>query len=132
MRRHLSLALTLICLSLAHAPTARAQPVDPVLVIGMSGVTWANISPTETPEIYKFIKTAAVGTMTVRTVRTAACPEAGWLALSAGRRAAAAAVDAPEPNRPPCAALAVATDGAAATVSEWPKYLQAAADSNYG
>ncbi len=133
MRRPLSLALTAICLNLLHPLPAHAAPVAPVVVIGMSGVTWAKVSPGDTPHIYDFAKSASIGAMTVRTVRTAACPESGWLALSSGRRAAATApADAPEPNRPPCAALTVAAAGGAATIPGWSEYLRAAADSSYG
>ncbi|MGL5858987.1 MAG: hypothetical protein ACRC35_11405 [Angustibacter sp.] len=102
----------------------------PVVVIGVGGVRWADVTVDAAPRLAGLARTAAVGAVAVRSVRPSTCPVDGWLALSAGRRAAdAAATDAADerpldlPCRPP---RAIPAAGGAGTVPDWPRYLQAA------
>jgi hypothetical protein len=118
--------------------------LTPVVVVGTGGVRWADVTPATAPHLAGLAATGAIADVTVRGVRTSACPVDGWLALSAGRRAGEPDQPAlPEPLRPPCRAIKVradvggqgganASDGGAATVTTWPRYVEAARAGTYG
>src|SRR5437764_7803441 len=101
LRRRGAVALALVAaagLGPAAAP-ALAQPAPvpgPVVLIGTGGVRWSATGG-QTPHLRALLDDAAVGVMSVRSVRTSTCPVDGWLAVSAGARAA----DEPGPCRIP-------------------------------
>src|SRR5450756_1485295 len=72
-----------------------ANAADPgqgrVVVVGVAGLRWADVSPEVTPALWSLAQHAAIGTAAARSVRSSACPADGWLAISAGARAADAA-----------------------------------------
>lgn len=104
---------------------ARAQDgVQPIVVVGTPGLTWADVSAAGTPALWSLLSTGAVGTMTARSVRPAACPVDGWLAVSAGRRAADAPGKAQQLCRTP-------TEPERGTVAGWSAYREGAADSSF-
>lgn len=102
----------------------------PVVVIGMSGVQWADVSATDTPTLWKLGVGSAVGNLVVRSVRPSTCPADGWLALSAGARAAdlGAAERLTDDSGLRCRVLVEADDGA---VPGWVDYLAAAGTTTY-
>lgn len=69
----------------------------PLVVIGMSGVTWDDVDSRAAPHLDAFADEAAVGNLVVRTVNSVACPADGWLTMGAGRRAAGGCDDIAEP-----------------------------------
>lgn len=85
------LVTTLVALTLCAAfggGTAAAAPRAPLTVlIGMSGVTWSDISDS-TPNLRTATHWAA-GSMAARSVGPFSCPADGWLAVSTGTRARA-------------------------------------------
>jgi hypothetical protein len=105
-----------------------------VILIGTGGIPWSAVNARSAPNLTRLAQDGAVGAVTVRSVRSTACPVDGWLALSAGRRAGDLDEPGdPEPARPPCRPIKTGftlEDGAAA-VSYWPRYVKAAEDGKY-
>ncbi|QRV02124.1 hypothetical protein JTE88_08650 [Arcanobacterium phocisimile] len=66
----------------------RVDPGHKTVVIGFSGVTWADISPEKTPALVGLVKRGASANVAVKTLGVTTCPNAGWLTLSQGVRAA--------------------------------------------
>ncbi|MDR0366888.1 MAG: hypothetical protein LBH68_08705 [Bifidobacteriaceae bacterium] len=61
------------------------QPPVPVVVIGLTGVTWSDVSTDESPTLSAALSNAALAVNLVNQGRQAgACPAQGWLALGAG------------------------------------------------
>jgi hypothetical protein len=109
----------------APRPSAVAGEDPPVVVLlGASGLRWDDISPTATPALWELAGAASVGENAVRSVRRLACPADGWLAVSAGKRAA----DLPgEDGR--CRTL---DEPIAGQVPAWDDYEAAAEEATYG
>ena len=134
----------LVLLGLAAAPLAAAAsadpvepasevPVDaaaasevlqaPVVVAGISGLGWDDVSPSRTPALWSLLVEGA-GAAAVTTIHTTghpACPVGGWLSLSAGRivmgqRLAGACIALPP----------VAIEGQGARVTSWQRLLDRA------
>lgn len=69
------------------AVTGDAAPSPTVLLVGVTGVRWDDLSTVGTPALAELAATGAVGSTVVRSVRSSTCPSAGWLAVGAGGRA---------------------------------------------
>lgn len=105
LARALLTGFSLLAVVVGLAPPASAAP-EPgeVLVIGVAGLRWDDVHPEETPALWGLLTDGASGVTAVRSVRRAACPTDGWLALSTGRRAADEPPPDPEaPPEPPAA-----------------------------
>lgn len=130
-RRHRGLiaAATALLLGSVTPSVATAEeagpPLGPVVLVGTPGLTWTDVSAGNTPALWSLLTTGAIGTLTARSVRASACPVDGWLAVSAGRRAADAPVGA-DPAL--CRGPEEPVDGA---LARWPTYREEAADSGY-
>ncbi len=115
-------ALAVLAL-LAGAPLASATG-DPasarLVVVGAPGLAWSDLDGGHLPALDALVGDGALGSMTVRAVRSRSCAVDGWLTLSAGRRAA----DVAGPCRVP---LPVVDD----RVPRWAEYLAAAAAESY-
>ena len=111
---------------LAGAPSAgadamTADPATPrLVVVGAPGLSWSDLEGGELPALDALAEQGALGSLTVRAVRSRACAVDGWLTLSAGRRAA----DLPGPCREPLAVV----DG---SVPRWAEYVSAAGSESY-
>src|SRR4051794_2996829 len=101
--------------TLATAAAARTAPTPgPVVLVGTGGGRWSGTDARPAPRLRSFLARGAVGVMSVRSVRSSTCPVDGWLAVSAGARAADAAG--------PCRAPAFTTPpspGGPASVDRW-------------
>jgi hypothetical protein len=92
--RMLAAAATL-CLTATTAAAADPGPAvpgavvrGPVVVVGVGGLTWDNLSADGAPTLWRMLGDGAdAAAMTVRTVHSPPCPLDGWLSLSAGRAA---------------------------------------------
>ncbi|MEE6273995.1 hypothetical protein V2J56_11660 [Georgenia sp. MJ206] len=105
--------------------TAADDPRGPVILIGTAGVRWEDLSAVATPHLWGLAEDGAIANMVVRSVRSSACPADGWLAVSAGRRAA----DLPTETYGTCRRLEnVGPDG---LVPGWTDYLDAAQGASY-
>jgi hypothetical protein len=130
-----ALALSIAMVSaLGGAASARAEqaasgpdlgaPV--VVVVAMTGVRWDDVGALTTPGLWGLAQTGSVGTVSVRSVGTSACPADGWLALSAGARAS----DSLRTTQGRCRALT--EPGSDGLVPAWADYVASAAQETYG
>jgi hypothetical protein len=72
----------------------------PVVIIGIPGLRWTDISRRKTPALWRLAERGSVGSLVVSAVRTYTCPADAWLTLNAGARAMA-----PRPAPESCAPL---------------------------
>ncbi len=68
------------------SPAQAAQPVTQVIVIGIEGLRWQDVSASATPALAQLHREGASGALSVKTAARADCPAAGWLTLGAGNR----------------------------------------------
>ncbi|GIG28460.1 hypothetical protein [Cellulomonas marina] len=85
----------LLVLLVAGATPARAADEPPVLLVGVAGVRWDDVTATGTPALHALAQDARLADVAARSVSSSACPADGWLGVSAGARAA----DAPPLER---------------------------------
>ena len=117
--------------SIAGAPAAAAASSalpGPVVLIGTGGLRWDDAADS-TPALFSLLDFGAVGTLAVRSVRPTTCPVDGWLGVSAGRRAADAALPHGAACRKP--EIDLPTPGGPATVPRWSVYQHQAARDPY-
>ena len=76
---------------LTLTPSAQASPTPPraqhVVVVGLSGLRWSDVSATKTPELWRLAGQGSVGNLVDYAVLPLTCPADGWLTLNAGARA---------------------------------------------
>ena len=76
---------------LAVASPARAAEPPPraqhVVVVGLSGLRWSDVSATTTPELWRLAGQGSVGNLVDYAVLPLTCPADGWLTLNSGARA---------------------------------------------
>lgn len=138
-RRCLAATGVIVAVLLGVAPTsASADVAGPVVLLGTAGLRWSDVGP-DTPALEKLRSEGSSGWLAVRSVRPVTCPVDGWLAISAGRRAADVEVGAkagrsePSCRQPqlPSFVGGGSTAGGPATVPQWSDYLAAADDDSF-
>ncbi|HLS50206.1 MAG TPA: hypothetical protein VK024_09445 [Actinomycetaceae bacterium] len=97
----------------------------PVLFIGTGGVRWEDLSAVATPHMWRLAEHGALANLVVRSVRSSTCPADGWLAISAGRRAA----DQPADQHGVCRQLM--EPDREGVVPGWEDYREAAETDSY-
>jgi hypothetical protein len=58
-----------------------------VIVVGLSGLRWSDVSPSATPALWRLAGQGSVGDLVDYAVKPLTCPADGWLTLNAGARA---------------------------------------------
>ncbi len=71
----------------AAARTPAAAPARHVVVVGLSGLRWSDVSPAVTPTLWRLAGRGSVGSLVDYAVMTLTCPADGWLTLNGGARA---------------------------------------------
>ena len=71
----------------AGAQTRAAAPVRHVVIVGLSGLRWSDVSQASTPTLWRLAGQGAVGNLVDYAVKPLTCPADGWLTLNAGTRA---------------------------------------------
>ncbi|GIH94352.1 hypothetical protein ACFFMN_05555 [Planobispora siamensis] len=71
--------------AVTRAPAAEGGRV---VLIGVPGLQWSDLSPEGTPNLWQLAGQSAVGSLSVRTVGRVTCPYDAWLTVSAGVRSA--------------------------------------------
>jgi hypothetical protein len=100
----LLLGLGALAAGLRPAAAASQDRSSAVVLIGIPGLRWSDISATGTPALWRLAEQGSVGSLSVHAVRSGAtCPADAWLTVNAGARATAGA--------PPCALPAVTVAG---------------------
>lgn len=91
----------------------------PVVIVGIGGLTWDNLSESGSPTLWRMLDEGAdAAAMTVRTVHSPPCPLDGWLSLSAGR----AATDPQSDRNRDCTTMPPVTGG---VVDGWAELVRA-------
>lgn len=72
------------------AAVPAAEPAAPVVVVGVAGLRWTDVSRSTTPNLWHMIGGGSVASINVRTAAPATCPLDAWLTLSAGSRTVSA------------------------------------------
>jgi hypothetical protein len=67
--------------------TAPSAPRGHVIVVGLSGLRWSDVSPSATPALWRLAGQGSVGDLVDYAVKPLTCPADGWLTLNAGARA---------------------------------------------
>src|SRR5688572_6326878 len=94
MRRVPALLITIMLAALASLLTgAQAQAQRPpagsnnagyVIIAGVPGLRWDDVSPETTPTLWKLAQTGSIGSLAVRSARVPTCQADGWVTLGAG------------------------------------------------
>ena len=75
----------------AQASTAQASTAPPraqhVVVVGLSGLRWSDVSQARTPALWRLAGQGSVGNLVDYAVKPLTCPADGWLTLNSGARA---------------------------------------------
>ena len=58
-----------------------------MVVVGLSGLRWSDVSATGTPTLWRLAGQGSVGNLVDYAVLPLTCPADGWLTLNAGTRA---------------------------------------------
>ncbi|HEY0473985.1 MAG TPA: hypothetical protein VGD34_20080, partial [Kribbella sp.] len=66
------------------ATTASGQ----VVLVGVGGLGWADVSATTTPNLWRLLGNASAAAMSVRTIQLSTCSADGWLTVNTGVRSA--------------------------------------------
>jgi len=73
--------------STASAQTRASAPGRHVVVVGISGLRWSDVSPSATPTLWRLAGQGSVGSLVDYAVLPLTCPADAWLTLNAGARA---------------------------------------------
>jgi hypothetical protein len=80
----------------AHAAAAAAAPGPApsghVVVIGVEGLEWSDVTESGMPSLYTMVNTGDIATLVTRGAANSTCPADGWLTLGTGSRATAGVV----------------------------------------
>jgi hypothetical protein len=71
----------------ASASPAPSAPRGHVIVVGLSGLRWSDVSPSATPALWRLAGQGSVGDLVDYAVLPLTCPADAWLTLNAGARA---------------------------------------------
>ncbi len=85
----------------ARPAAVTSANTDPLVLIGIPGLRWTDISRPGTPALWRLAVSGSAGSLVTSGVRTQTCPADGWLTLNSGARATG--LPAPPPG--PCPAL---------------------------
>jgi hypothetical protein len=74
--------------------SARTPAARHVVVVGLSGLRWSDVSATATPTLWRLAGQGSVGSLVDYAVLPLTCPADGWLTLNTGARAQSDHTDA--------------------------------------
>jgi hypothetical protein len=115
IRRHpvktLFAVLVLVCATLGWAyvarptvavpPTQSPKPGESLVVIGVGGLSWDDVSASDTPTLWGLLRDGSAASVSVKALHLTTCPTDGWATLGAGEAAGTASASA----RPECGPL---------------------------
>jgi hypothetical protein len=71
----------------AGARATAAAPARHVVIVGLSGLRWSDVSASVTPTLWRLAGEGSVGSLVDYAVLPLTCPADGWLTLNSGARA---------------------------------------------
>ncbi|MDG4824549.1 hypothetical protein O7635_22095 [Asanoa sp. WMMD1127] len=80
----LSLAGGLAALSIRPATAEPKRSADYVVVVGIPGLRWEDVTEQGTPNLWRLAGQGSIGSLSVRSALKPTCPVDGWLTLGAG------------------------------------------------
>ncbi|WP_051367415.1 hypothetical protein [Hamadaea tsunoensis] len=80
-------ALALPAPAYAGEPETPSTRADYVIVAGVPGLRWEDLSPAATPNLWHLAEQGSIGSLSVRSAVSPTCPGDGWTTLSAGNYA---------------------------------------------
>ncbi|MET0789511.1 MAG: hypothetical protein ABWY33_09735 [Cellulomonas sp.] len=86
--RGVVLVLLLSVAGMLLATPAQAADEPPVLLVGVTGVRWDDVTTLTTPALWSLSREGSIGLVAARSVASRSCPADGWLAVSTGTRSA--------------------------------------------
>jgi hypothetical protein len=99
------------------AASARADQPGAVVLIGIPGLRWTDITAASTPSLWRLAEQGSVGSLSVHAVRSGpTCAADAWLTINAGARATAG----PPPCRTPLVSQSAVTQPAAGQAAPGP------------
>src|SRR5580704_13240717 len=69
------------------ASAASPAPARHVVIVGLSGLRWSDVSPAATPALWRLAGQGSAGSLVDYAVLPLTCPADGWLTLNSGARA---------------------------------------------
>jgi hypothetical protein len=98
------------------ATATRPAPVRHVVIVGVSGLRWNEVSAARTPTLWRMAEDGSVGSLVDYAEYPFACPADGWLTLNSGARSAGTG---------PCGTLPAVVPGPAgsARIPEMPRLI---------
>jgi hypothetical protein len=93
----LAALLAIAAALVAHPAAARAPAAAParhVVIVGLSGLRWSDVSPAATPALRRLAGQGSVGSLVEAAARPLTCPADGWLTLNGGSGAQSRHTDA--------------------------------------
>jgi hypothetical protein len=78
----------------ASAGTSAVTPTPHVVIVGLSGLRWSDVSQATTPTLWRLAGRGSVGSLVDYAVLPLTCPADGWLTLNSGTRAQSDHTDA--------------------------------------
>ncbi|WP_323100453.1 hypothetical protein [Intrasporangium sp. YIM S08009] len=82
-------------------PTSTPKPGESLVVVGIGGLSWDDVSPEKTPTLWGLLRDGSAASVSVKTLGLTTCPVDGWSTVGAGESAGPAA----ESDRPECGPL---------------------------
>ncbi len=80
------------------APATPPPTVDYVIVAGVPGLRWEDVSPRSTPTLWAMAERGSIGSLSVQSADQPTCPLDGWVTFGAGNRALWSAGPAAPPS----------------------------------
>jgi hypothetical protein len=80
------------------APAAPPPTVDYVIVAGVPGLRWEDVSAETTPTLWAMAERGSIGSLAVQSAHQPTCPLDGWVTFGAGNRALWSAGSAAPPS----------------------------------
>ena len=111
----------LIGLALVSRPATGApkHTVDYVVIVGAAGLRWEDLTPTDTPTLWRLAHTGSMGALSVRSGHQPTCPADGWATLGAGNYAQLTFGPMDGPECPPMGVKITMPDANSAKLPDW-------------
>jgi len=113
-----ALAAVLTVTACPASLASTAAPSRHVVIVGIPGLRWSDISASATPTLWRLAGQGSVGSLSDSAIQPLTCPADAWLTLNSGARAASGHPDAA------CGAFpAVVPEGTSASVPGLPSLV---------
>src|SRR3954451_14598270 len=87
--RRISLLLPLVAVAgilIPGPPAVADQPPGSVVVLGIPGLQWRDVTASGTPTLWRLAHDGSVGSLSIRSAARVTCSADGWLTVGAGNR----------------------------------------------